>query len=85
MKYSKSDIQSKTHSLPELKFENQALTSFSGLVIFQKFFAAMHLKQRLQGCFTHLNDGKIYNWTTPWGVIMYSCPEWYSHITVKFL
>ena len=49
MKLSKSKIQSKVHSLPELKFENQALTSFAGLVILQKFFAAVNLKQRLQG------------------------------------
>ena len=64
MKYSKSDIQSKVHSLPDLKFENQALTSFAGLVILQKFFAAMKLKQRLQSCFTHLNNGKIFNRAT---------------------
>ena len=59
MKYSKSDIQSKVHSLPNLKFEDQSLTSFAGLVIIQKFFAAISLKQRLQSCFTHLNKGKI--------------------------
>jgi hypothetical protein len=64
MKYSKSDIQSKVHSLPDLKFENQSLTSFAGLVIFQKFFAAMNLKQRLQSCFTHLNNGKVFNRAT---------------------
>ncbi len=64
MKYSKSDIQSKAHSLPNVKFENQALTSFAGLVIFQKFFAAIHLKQRLQSCFAHLNHGKVFNRAT---------------------
>jgi hypothetical protein len=64
MKYSKSDIQSKTHSLPDLKFENQALTSFAGLVIFQKFLAAMHLKQRLHNCFAHINNGKVFNRAT---------------------
>ena len=64
MKHSKSEIQSKAHSLPDLKFENQALTSFAGLVILQKFFAAMNLKQRLQCCFTHLNNGKIFDRAT---------------------
>ena len=64
MKYSKSHIQSKAHSLPDLKFENQALTSFAGLVILQKFFAAMNLKQRMQSCFIHLNHGKIFNRAT---------------------
>jgi len=64
MKHSKSEIQSKAYSLPELKFENQALTSFAGLVILQKFFAALHLKPRLQSCFSHLNHGKIFNRAT---------------------
>ena len=64
MKYSKSEIQSKAYSLPELKFENQALTSFAGLVILQKFFATLHLKPRLQSCFSHLNHGKIFNRAT---------------------
>jgi len=64
LKSSKSNVQSKAFSLPELKFENQALTSFSGLVILQKFFAAMNLKQRLQRCFAHLNNGKIFDRAT---------------------
>jgi hypothetical protein len=64
MKYSKSDVQSKVHALPELKFENQTLTSFAGLVIFQKFFATIALRKKLRGCFAHLNKRKIYNRTT---------------------
>lgn len=64
MKSSKSHVQSKAYSLPELKFENQALTSFAGLVILQKFFAAMTLKQRLQRCFAHVNHGKIFDRAT---------------------
>ena len=64
MKYSKSDVQSKVHALPELKFENQTLTSFAGLVIFQKFFATIELKKRLRNCFAHLNKSKISNRTT---------------------
>ncbi len=64
MKSSKSHVQSKAYCLPELKFENQALTSFAGLVILQKFFAAMNLKQRLQRCFAQLNQGKIFDRAT---------------------
>ena len=64
MKFSKSNVQRKAYSLPELRFENQALTSFAGLVILQKFFAAMNLKQRLQRCFAHLNNGKIFDRAT---------------------
>jgi hypothetical protein len=64
MKYSKSDVQSKVHALPELKFENQTLTSFAGLVIFQKFFATIALRKKLRGCFAHLNKRKIFDRTT---------------------
>ena len=64
MKPSKSKIQSKAHSLPDVKFENQALTSFAGLILLQKFFAAMTLKQRLQRCFAPLNKGKIFDRAT---------------------
>jgi len=64
MKSSKSHVQSKAYSLPELKFENQSLPSFAGLVILQKLFAAINLKQHLQRCFTHLNSGKIFDRAT---------------------
>lgn len=64
MKHNKAKIQSKAYSVPELKFENQALTSFAGLVILQKFWAALKLKPRLQSCFGHLNHGKIFNRAT---------------------
>ena len=64
MKSSKSSVQSKAHSLPELKFESQALTAFAGLVILQKFFVAMNLKQHLQRCFAHLYSGKIFDRAT---------------------
>ena len=64
MKSSKSSVQSKAHSLPELKFESQALTSFAGMVILQKFFVAMNLKQHLPRCFAHLNNGKIFDRAT---------------------
>ena len=47
MKYSKSHVHSKVHVMPEIKFVNQTLTSFAGMVIFQKFFATFELKKRL--------------------------------------
>ena len=64
MKYSRSQTQSKVHAQPELAFENQALTSFAGLVIFQKFFTAMQLKKTLQACFAHMSGGKIFGRST---------------------
>ena len=61
MKHSKSNTHCKVHALPNLKFESQTLTSFAGLVIFQKFFASIKLKKTLQSCFAGLNPGKIFN------------------------
>lgn len=60
MKFSRSDVRKKAHAHPELKFENQTLTSFAGLVIFQRFFATIGLKARLHSCFRHLNGGKVF-------------------------
>ena len=47
MKSSKAEIQAKFHKIPSIRFEDQKLTSFSGLLIFQALFRRMHLKERL--------------------------------------
>jgi hypothetical protein len=60
MKVSRIQAIGKTHALPEVRFEDQQLTSFSGLIIFQQLFAQLNLKQRLQGCFAHLNVAPIF-------------------------
>ncbi|VAX11836.1 hypothetical protein MNBD_GAMMA26-2562, partial [hydrothermal vent metagenome] len=60
MKFSRSDIYSKTHALPALRFEDQQLTSFSGLVVFQKLFECLALKERLRKCFRHQRITPIY-------------------------
>jgi len=60
MKPSRSDITRKAHRIPKLKFENQSLTSFAGLVLFQQFFAGIDLKSRLGSCFRHLRGGKVF-------------------------
>ncbi len=60
MKPSRSAIHRKTHALPSLRFEDQQLTSFSGLVIFQRLFEHLRLKNRLRGCFRHLGVGPIF-------------------------
>ena len=64
MKCSRSDVRRKAHALPNLKFEDQTLTSFAGLVIFQKFFMAIELKTRLSSCFRHVNGGKVFDRAT---------------------
>ena len=38
MKHTKSDVRCKTAGLPKLRFDDQKLTSFSGLVVFQSLF-----------------------------------------------
>lgn len=60
MKYSKSAIHRKFHSLPELAFEDHRLTSFSGLIVFQALFTRLELKRRLNRCFRHLNVSPIF-------------------------
>ena len=55
MKTSRRSVHRNTHAVPILRFEEQqSLTSFSGLVIFQKLFAVLDLKVRLRSCFEHL-------------------------------
>ncbi len=60
MKYSKSNTHRKYRSIQDLKFEAQNLTSFSGLVIFQKLFPQLDIKNKLKRCFDHLSDGSTY-------------------------
>lgn len=54
MKFSKAHFHSRVYKIPELDFEDQRLSSFSGLIIFQAFFAKLDLKRRLKPCFAHL-------------------------------
>ncbi len=60
MKLHRFDVRRQAHVLPVLKFENHALTSFAGLVVFQRLFATLDIKARLRGCFHHLAGGKAY-------------------------
>jgi hypothetical protein len=50
--------------MPELKFETQSMTSFSGLVLFQQLFAVLRLKARLARCFAHQRAGKVFSRAT---------------------
>ncbi len=60
MKSSKAQIQAKFHKFPVIRFEDQQLTSFSGLLIFQLLFKRINLKQRLKKCFAHLKVSPIF-------------------------
>lgn len=60
MKSSKAEIQAKYHKIPVILFEDQKLTSFSGLLIFQVLFSQLRLKDRLKKCFEHLKVSPIF-------------------------
>ncbi len=60
MKSSKSQIHAKFHKIPTIRFEDQQLTSFSGLLVFQLLFKRLNLKQRLKSCFSHLKVSPIF-------------------------
>lgn len=60
MKSRKAQIQAKCHKIPAIRFEDQRLTSFSGLLIFQALFMSMNMKQRLKKCFSHLKISPIF-------------------------
>lgn len=60
MKSSKAQIYTKFHKIPEIRFQDQQLTSFSGLLIFQLLFKRLNLKTRLKKCFSHLKVSPIF-------------------------
>ena len=60
MKCSKSEIHRKTHGIPDIHFEDQKLTSFAGLVLFQSLFSRLGLKTQLTHCFRHLGVSPIF-------------------------
>ena len=64
MKHSRKSVRTKAAAIPELRFEDQRLTSFAGLVVIQRFFQVLLLKTRLQKCFRRLSQGKIFDRAT---------------------
>ena len=60
MKSSKAQIQAKFHKIPVIRFEDQKLTSFSGLLIFQVLFRHLKLKRRLYRCFSNEKTSPIF-------------------------
>jgi len=60
MKYSRAEIQRKAHKLPGLRFGDQELTSFAGLVAFQALCDRLGIQERLRRCFRPFRRGAIY-------------------------
>lgn len=61
MKLSRQQVQRKTHALPHLQFEDQQLTSFAGLFLFQALFQRLDLKRRMREVFRHLRSSRAYD------------------------
>ena len=60
MQLSRLDVHGKATDSLMLNFEAQHLTSFSGLIIFQRFFSMLQLKAKLWRCFRHLKVSVLY-------------------------
>jgi hypothetical protein len=60
MKLSRKSVQRKAYTLPDLRFEDQQLTSFSGLVVLQALFSKLSLSERLNRCFRGRSEGYAY-------------------------
>ncbi len=60
MKFSKQAILARFHKIPKVQFEDQRLTSFGGVIVFQVLFQLLELPSRLKHCFRHLGRSGIY-------------------------
>ena len=62
MKFSRNMINSRVHKIPEIRFEDQKLTSFAGLVVIQSLFTRVRLKEGLRTCFDHVKASPIFGY-----------------------
>lgn len=60
MKRSRKDVQGKASNILNVQFDEQPLTLFSGLVVFQRLFILLGLKEKLRHCFRHLTGNPTY-------------------------
>lgn len=60
MKHRKDLAHKRVCQIPEVTFEDQRLTSFSGLIIFQALFQRLKLKENLKKCFVHQKIQSIF-------------------------
>lgn len=64
MKLSKSQVHTNVQSIPELRFEDQRLSSFSGCVLLQRLFQNLSLVDRLRRCFEHRPERLVVGFPT---------------------
>lgn len=60
MRLSKQQVLARLRKIPRVQFEDQRLTSFGGVIVFQALFQQLGLLARLQDCFRHLKDSGAY-------------------------
>jgi len=51
---SRAQVERRVHAIPEVEFEDDRLSSASGLVLFQGLFRRLGLRSRLRICFSHV-------------------------------
>jgi len=64
VKLSKSQVHTNVQSIPELRFEDQRLSSFSGCVLLQRLFQNLSLVDRLRRCFEHRPERLVVGFPT---------------------
>jgi len=64
VKLSRAQFHAPVQSIPELRFEDQRLTSFSGCVLLQALFQRLSIGERLQECFAHRDDRLVVGFRT---------------------
>ena len=60
MKSSKAQTHANFHKVPALRFDEQELTSFSGLVVFQALCDRLWVKLYQEGCLAHLKSSCVF-------------------------
>ena len=60
MKCTKAAIHRKFHTLPRLRFNDEKLTSFAGIVLWQSLFQTLDVRASLTRCFSHLRGNSTY-------------------------
>jgi len=59
VKFKKQQVYRRTCSIPELRFEDQRLSSFCGIVLIQALFRKLNLAERLRRCFSHIPSAAV--------------------------
>jgi len=59
VRISKTQILRRVYSIPEIRFEDQRLSSYSGMVVVQELFKRLQLRSRLRGYFLHIKSNAV--------------------------